>query len=141
MTSAIYDNCIQHIGIGEINWSTGQTDIYALLVDNTPPVKTHSHYSSVSGQLPTGNGYTLGGNVMAPTTVSIASNVAIFDSADVSWINASFTSYYAIVYHNVGTPPLISYHDFGGAKTVTSGRLTVEWAYDGVFHMTIAPAS
>jgi hypothetical protein len=141
MTSAIYDNCMQHIGIGEIQWVTGNTNIYSALIGDAPPVKTDSHYSSIIGELGSGNGYTSGGNPMAPTTVSIASNVAVFDSENVSWLGASLTAYYAIVYQNAGTPPLISYHDFRGPKTVTSGRFTVEWAYDGVFNMTTDPAS
>jgi hypothetical protein len=131
-----------HIGIGEIVWSQGQTDIYTALCGNTQPIKTHSHYSSIEDQLPDGvGGYSSGGKVMEPMNISIVSNVAVFDSANVSWIDATITAYFAIVYHNYGTPALISFHDFGGIKSVVSGRITVEWAYDGVFHLTIAPAS
>lgn len=138
MPSAVYDNYTVHMGIGEIAWKAGETDIYCLLCNNTPPVKTHSHYSQVQGQLPTLNGYVQGGTSLAPViTPTLSSNVAKFKAANGEWIDSSFTAHYAIVYHNYGTPPLISYHDFGVDKTVTNGRINVEWGIDGVFKMTI----
>jgi hypothetical protein len=144
MASAVYDQAMFHFGTGEINWTTGQTDVYCLLCGNTGPTKTHAHYSDVAGQLTATGNYTVGGNVMAPVTVALASNVAQFDAADTAWTAATFTAYFAIVNHGTlagATNALISYHDLGGAQAVVSGTLTLQWAATGVFTITVAAAA
>lgn len=141
MSSAVYDNYIVHQGIGEIKWYTGETDIYTLLCNNTAPNKSHAHYSSVQGQLPEGNGYNIGGKLLTIATPVTTDNITKFDATNLSWTNATITAHYAIVYHNAGTPPLISYHDFGADKSVVSGTLLITWHTDGVFKMTSDPAS
>jgi hypothetical protein len=145
MTSAVYDNAVVHFGIGEVNWTTGQTDIYATLCGNTAPTKTHAHYSDITGQLGSGSGYTTGGMVFPSlVTAALASNVVQFDGGDCAWTASTFTAYFAITNHGTlagATNALLSYHDLGGAQSVVSGTLTLQWAATGVFTITVSAAT
>lgn len=150
MTSAIYDNAIVHIGIGEINWSTDATDIYCMLTDNTAPTKTtHDHYDDVkaqpSPQLASGNGYTTGGNLVDTAEVTMSGAVAQFlTGSDTTWTSSSFTCYYAIVKHGTivdDAGALLTYHDLTGPVQVISGTLTLDWNAAGVFTMTSSTAT
>lgn len=149
MASAVYDNAMVHFGIGEIKWDGAETDIYALLHNNTAPTKTHGHYSDVkaqpSPQLASGSGYTTGGNNVDITTCALTSNVCKFlTNANTAWTSASFTTYFALVAHGpiaTDTNALISYHDLTGPQTVVNGTLTLQWHADGVFTITITAES
>ena len=133
---------VYHFGVGEVNWTTGQTDLYCMLCSNTAPTQTWSHYSDVTNQLTAAGNYTLGGNVMAPSTVVIASLVGQYGAAATVFSASTFNAYYAIVQHittaTTATNALLSYHDLGGSQPVSNGTLTLNWGAAGVFTNTVA---
>ena len=146
--TGVFDHAMGHFGIGEINWSTGQTDIFAMLQDNTLPTKaTYAHYSDVkaqpSPQLANGNGYTTGGLAIAPITADHnggGSTIVQFDAADLAIAGSTYSTYGTILNHGViatDTNALISYHQFGGVQTVVAGTLTIAWAATGCFTITV----
>lgn len=152
MTSAVYDNAAVHFGIGEINWTAGQTDVFATLCTGTysPNKNTHAHYSDLTNQLAASGNYTTGGNLVysAGTTLvtaALAANVCKFDSDDCTWANltSSSTFEYTCVNHGAlatAGNALITYHDMG-TQQVTAGTLTLTWNANGIFTITVTAAS
>jgi hypothetical protein len=136
------NGAIYHFGIGEINWTTGQTDIYCMLCNVTAPTQTWSHYSDVTDQLTAAGNYVLGGNALAPTTVVMSALVGQYGAAAEAFTASTFSAYYAIVQHTTtsttATNPLLSYHDLGGVQAVVNGTLTLNWGAAGVFTNTVA---
>lgn len=92
-------------------------------------------WADVSVNEISGTGYTAGGAALASKAVTQAATTK-FDAADTAWTTATFTAYYAVLYDDTITTPtaddLICSFDFGGAKTVTSGTFTVQWATAGI---------
>lgn len=144
MTSFVYDNGIVHFGIGEVNWTLGQTDIYATLL-TAQPTKTWAHYSDLTGQVAAGGGYTTGGMVFPSlVTAVMVSTVCQYDGGDCAFSGATFSAAFASVNHGTlagATNANLSAHDLGGTQTVTAGTLTLVWGGTGVFTITVAAAS
>ena len=146
MPSAVYNQAQYHFGIGEITFTTASR-IWIALCGNSAPTKTHAHYSEIAGQLAGGSGYTVGGNLVTPGTVTIITNVAHFDAPDATFTITSptITPYFAIAHWGAtgtgSTNPLLAYYDLGGPQAITSGTLTLQWNTNGLFTSTSAAES
>lgn len=150
--SAVFDNAMIWFGTGIIDWSSGQTDINALLGATgmnaacISAKNTWDTYSDITNQM-TGTGYDAGGkSVGALTTVHLASNVAHFQPASTTaWTAATFDAYSAGIYHGTlaaAGANLLSYHSFStGVQNVVSGTLTLTYAATGCFTITIAASA
>jgi hypothetical protein len=81
---------------------------------------------TTSNEVPSGTGYTAGGNTLsisvAPTNTG---NVAFLSFANSSWSNASITAAGALIYNNTNANSAVAALSFGGDKTSTSGTFTV----------------
>lgn len=93
-----------------------------------------AQYATLTNELTTANGYTLGGVVCAPT-YSQAAGTATFDTADASWTasGGSITARFAVVYDFTATnKDLIAYCLLDSTPadvTVTTGNtLTIQIA-------------
>lgn len=79
-----------------------------------------------SFEVPSGNGYTTGGNTL---TVSVnptsSGNVAYLSFANSSWAAATITAAGALIYNNSRSNAAVASLSFGGDKTSTSGTFTV----------------
>ena len=143
MTSAVYDQALYHLGIGEVNWTTASR-IWIVATGNTAPTKTHAHYSQIGGEIANGNGYATGGKTDTAGTVTIASNICWFDAPDISWTSATFTGYYVIAQwgatSTTATNPLMCYLDTG-AQAVSNGTYTCTWYTSGLFSLTSTAAA
>lgn len=143
--SGVFTNAVYHFGIGEIDWASGQTNLYTLLLSaRTAGMQTGwAHYSDVANQLAASGNYTLGGNVMAPANITNSSLTEQFGCANTAFTGSTFTAYWAVVQHTGATPTtatnaLISYHDMGGAQQVINGTLTCQWGSGFVFTCAVA---
>lgn len=151
--SAVYDHCIEHMATdtGDVVWTAAATTNWVLLGDSgfsaANNKNTWSHYSDITNQVASGSGYTTGGEqIDTGDCAAGATNVCKFvTAADTSWTASSFTCYFAVTHtgatRTTSTGVLLSYHDLtGGTGTgqqVVSGTLTLDWAANGCFTVTI----
>lgn len=87
-----------------------------------------------ANELANGNGYTTGGAALATPTVTQddTNDCATFDGADVAWTGATFTAYHAAIIDSSVSNTAIASIDFGGAKSVSAGTFTIQWATTGI---------
>jgi hypothetical protein len=122
------------------------TDTFvAILVTSsyTPSVNADDTYSDVSAnELPTAGGYTAGGQVISPLTVSHSAGTVTVDSAtNPSWGSSTLTAKYLVVVRRAGGSLvagdlLVGYvdlNDGGGSVSTVAGTLSVTWNASGIF--------
>lgn len=132
MASGIYDRFKANLMNKEVDLEADTIKI--ILLNNSHSFTSGNNtYSQVSAnELATGSGYTSGGATLASKAVTQGATTK-FDAADVEWTSASFTAYHAVIYDDtLDNDDLICSIDFGGAQTVTSGTLKIEWDSDGI---------
>lgn len=111
-----------------------------LLTSSYTPDRNHEFYSNVSSYEVTGAGYTVGGESLTNKTVlnNAVTNIAWFDSDNVSWPSSTITARYAVLYDNTRTEKdLITLYDFVTDKSSTDGTFEViPDATDGWYKIT-----
>lgn len=126
-----------------VDWANDTIKVALLKEAFTPNQDTQDFYDDVSANEIEGTGYTAGGATLteATATYDAESNTLRLDAADVSWTEASFAAFYAVIYKDTGeaaTSPLLAYVDFGEEKTVSSGTFKIEWdATDGALRVKV----
>lgn len=91
-----------------------------------------------------GTGYTATGTTLTTpsSTYTGGTNVWAFDADDAVWASSTITARNAVVYDSTpatdATRPLLSYVDFGGDNSTSSGTFTVQWAAGGIFKVTVS---
>lgn len=85
-----------------------------------------------------GTGYTANGVTLTTPTVTQdnSGNAAVYDADDAIWSSATFTAYFAAIYNSTVSNSLVACIDFGGAKSVSSGTFTIQWAAAGILKVT-----
>ena len=112
---------------GNHNFASGG-DTYKLALYTANPYTTASTaYSSGSAnQVGTsGTGYSTGGNTLTSQSVTISSAVSYVDFADSTWLSATFTAAFGVIYNSSASDKLVVVLDFGGSKTCTNGTFKV----------------
>ena len=121
-----------------------ETAVKVLMVTDTeaPNFDTHDFRNDILAEV-TGTGYTLGGNVITTTAITLASGILTYDAADTAWSSSTIANAMAAVgYFNVGTSatdPLVWLSDFVSAASSSSGTFTVQWAAGGIFTVDYVP--
>ena len=93
----------------------------ATLGKSTTSFTTGNEVSSPSG-------YSSGGKALVNTGTSLATNTAITDFADLSFVGVTLTARGALIYNDTATgDPAVAVLDFGGDKTATSGTFTIQF--------------
>ena len=87
---------------------------------------------TLTGQVPSGGGYTTGGNTLvisvSPTSGNNSASVptAYVSFANSSWTNATFTCRGALIYNDTAAgKPSVAVLDFGSDKTVNNDTFTI----------------
>jgi hypothetical protein len=85
---------------------------------------------TTTNELPTGNGYTAGGETMTGVTISTQTTgpnagTVYVNFADVSWPGANFIARGALIYNETQGNASVAVLDFGSDKTFTSTSNTV----------------
>ena len=94
----------------------------AALGKSTTSFTTGGQVSSPSG------GYTSGGKALVNTGTSLATNTAITDFADLSFVGVTLTARGALIYNDTASgDPGVAVLDFGGDKTATAGTFTIQF--------------
>ena len=131
MASGIYERFLANILNKEIDMEADA--IRVALFDNVHTfTATHNQWSEISANEISGTGYTTKGELIASGAVTQGATTK-YDGTDTSWTTATFTAYHGVIYDDTLTnDDLIANIDFGGAKTVTSGTFTIQWAAGGI---------
>jgi hypothetical protein len=94
----------------------------ATLGKSTTSFTTGNEVSSPSG------GYSSGGKALVNTGTSLATNTAITDFSDLSFVGVTITARGALIYNDTATgDPAVAVLDFGGDKTATAGTFTIQF--------------
>jgi hypothetical protein len=121
-----------------------ETLVKVLMCTDTeaPNFDTHDFRNDILAEV-TGTGYTLGGNVITTTEVTLSGGVLTYDAADTAWAASTIANAMAAVgYTNVGsaaTDQLIWLSDFVTAASSSNGTFTVQWAGTGIFTIDYTP--
>lgn len=132
VTALIYGNAYMHAFNKEIDWDSDDIRVALVTSVYTPDQDAHEAWSSVVANEISGTGYTANGNALvSPTRTYVgATNRTILDANDPTWTSATFTARYAVFYDRTpatdATRWLISWVDFGGNESVTSGTFTLQ---------------
>lgn len=124
-----------------VNWINDTIKVALTTSSYVVDQDVHDFFNDVTNELATAGGYTAGGASLGSKTCTYdtASNETRLDAADTAWTSATFTARLAVVYKSTGTgstSPLVSYVDFGGDETVSSGTFTIQWDATGVAKIT-----
>jgi hypothetical protein len=93
----------------------------ATLGKSTTSFTTGNEVSSPSG------GYSSGGKALVNTGTSLATNTAITDFADLSFVGVTLTARGALIYNDTNADKAVAVLDFGGDKTATAGTFTIQF--------------
>ena len=103
--------------------STFKLALYTSLANfstSTPAFTTTNEVSS------SGTNYTSGGNTLTNNGVSIASNIAFIDFADLTFSSVTLTAVGALIYKGSSNEAVLVL-DFGGSKTATNGDFVIQF--------------
>lgn len=107
-----------------------------------PNFDTHDFRNDIVAEV-TGTGYTLGGNTLTATEITLSSGIWTFDAADVSWAGSTIANAMAAVFYtNVGsaaTDQLILLSDFVTAASSSAGTFTIQWSASGIATLDYVP--
>tara|TARA_R100001015_G_C4452951_1_gene42470 strand:+ start:57 stop:497 length:441 start_codon:yes stop_codon:yes gene_type:complete len=94
----------------------------AALGKSTTSFSTTAQVSSPTG------GYSSGGKALVNVGTSLATNTAITDFADLSFVGVTLTARGALIYNDTASgDPGVAVLDFGGDKTASNGTFTIQF--------------
>ena len=137
MANVIYNSFKRDITNGSIDLDTDTIKLMLVTSTYVPNQDTHTKRSDITNEV-VGTGYTAGGATLANKTVAVnnTTNLAIFDSDDVTIANATITARGAVLYKSRGgvatSDELISYLDFNSDITATGGNFVITFDANGI---------
>jgi len=131
VANLIYDNVLEDVGEGRIDYDTDTFYVMLTTSTYTANKKTHTRRSDVTNEV-VGAGYTAGGQAVAlTTTLDTANDRMDVTFADVSWVTSTITARYCVVYKRRGgassADELICLGDFGSDTITTGGTFTIDF--------------
>jgi hypothetical protein len=93
----------------------------ATLGKSTTSFTTGNEVSSPSG------GYSSGGKALVNVGTSLATNTAITDFSDLSFVGVTITARGALIYNDTNADKAVAVLDFGGDKTASAGTFTIQF--------------
>ena len=105
----------------------GNTFKLAMYTNSATLGKSTTSFST-GNEVSSPSGYSSGGKALVNTGTSLATNTAITDFADLSFVGVTLTARGALIYNDSATgDPGVAVLDFGGDKTATSGTFTIQF--------------
>ena len=128
-TSAVCNSFKNQLLSGTHNFTqtTGNKFNLALYTNSATIGKSTTDYLT-SGET-SGTNYTAGGKKLAVASqlVTLESDTACVDFANVSWQTATITARGALIYNTSSSDKAVCVLDFGGDKTSTAGTFTIQF--------------
>jgi len=135
MASLLYQRFLANL-MNKIIDLEADTIKVALLDNNHTPAATDNEWADVSANEISGAGYVAGGQDLAGKAVTQAAATK-FDATNVTWSNATFSAYHAVLYDDtLAGKDLIASIDFGGEQAVADGTFTIEWSANGIITLS-----
>ena len=128
-TNAICNSFKKQLLEATHNFKTPGGNSFKLSMYGTPATLGKSTTSFTTGgevSSPSG-GYSSGGLALVNTGTSLATNTAITDFADLSFVNVTLTARGALIYNDTNADKAVAVLDFGGEKTATAGTFTIQF--------------
>jgi hypothetical protein len=136
----VYGNAQKHLDV-DVDFAADTIKCTLHTSTYSPNQATHEFASSLTNELSTANGYTVGGATLGTKSVTVTSLTTAYKAAATSWTaSGSITARYAVVWKDTGsaaTSPLLAYVLLDSAPadvTATNAAFTITWdSTDGVF--------
>ena len=127
-TNAICNSFKKELLEAKHNFSNPGGNSFKLAMYGTPATLGKSTTSfTTGGQVTSPSGYTSGGKALVNVGTSLATNTAITDFADLSFVGVTLTARGALIYNDTNSDRAVAVLDFGGEKTATSGTFTIQF--------------
>lgn len=107
--------------------SGGDTFKLALYTDLSGFSTSTTAYTTTNEVSSSGTGYTAAGNTLTNNGVSVASNIAFVDFADLTFSSVTLTADSALIYKSSASNEAVLVLDFGGDKTATNGDFVIQF--------------
>ena len=130
MANVIPDSFKTDLLKGTFNFdsSGGSTFKLALYTDISGGLTTSTTAFTTTNEVSTsGTNYTSGGNTLTNSGVSVGSNIAFVDFADLTFSSVTLSAVGALIYKSGGSNEAVLVLDFGGTKTATNGDFVVQF--------------
>tara|TARA_R100001086_G_C11848145_1_gene260670 strand:+ start:12209 stop:12625 length:417 start_codon:yes stop_codon:yes gene_type:complete len=136
----LYNSAKQKLMDGSIDLDTDTIKVALCTSTYSPDIDTHEDFADITNEV-SGTGYTAGGETLANKSVTkdTTDDEGVFDADDVTWLIATITARYAIVYKDTGvstTSWLICYIDFGSDQSSSASDFTIQWNAEGIVNIT-----
>lgn len=131
MASGIYYRFLANLMNKEVDLEADTVKV--ALLDNSHSFSgSDDEWGDVSANEIVGTGYSAGGEELTGKSVTQDATTK-WDGANVSWTNATFSAYHAVIYDDTLTnDDLIASIDFGGEQAIADGTFEIEWASQGI---------
>ena len=103
--------------------STFRLALYTSLANFSTSTTAYTTTNEVSSS---GTNYTAGGNTLTNNGVSVGSNIAFVDFADLTFSSVTLTALGALIYKDTSNEAVLVL-DFGGSKTATNGDFVIQF--------------
>jgi len=128
-TNAICNSFKKELLEATHNFSNPGGNSFKLSMYGTPATLGKSTTSFTTGGQVTSpsGGYSSGGKALVNVGTSIATNTAITDFADLSFVGVTITARGALIYNDTNGDKAVAVLDFGGEKTASNGTFTIQF--------------
>jgi|TARA_R100001129_G_scaffold1641_1_gene1485 hypothetical protein len=128
-TNAICNSFKKELLEATHNFSNPGGNSFKLALYGTPATLGKSTTSFTTGGQVTSpsGGYSSGGKALVNAGTSLATNTAITDFADLSFVGVTITARGALIYNDTNSDKAVAVLDFGGEKTASAGTFTIQF--------------
>ena len=128
-TTAICNSFKKELLEATHNFSNPGGNSFKLALYGTPATLGKSTTSFTTGGQVTSpsGGYSSGGKALVNAGTSLATNTAITDFADLSFVGVTITARGALIYNDTNSDKAVAVLDFGGEKTASAGTFTIQF--------------
>ena len=128
-TNAICNSFKKELLEATHNFSNPGGNSFKLALYGTPATLGKSTTSFTTGGQVTSQsgGYSSGGKALVNAGTSLATNTAITDFADLSFVGVTITARGALIYNDTNSDKAVAVLDFGGEKTASAGTFTIQF--------------
>ena len=113
-------------GVFDFDSSGGSTFRLALYTSLANFSTSTTAYTTTNEVSSSGTNYTAGGNTLTNNGVSVGSNIAFVDFADLTFSSVTLTAAGALIYKDTSNEAVLVL-DFGGNKTATNGDFVIQF--------------
>ena len=127
-TNAICNSFKKELLEGTHNFSNPGGNSFKLAMYTNSATLGKSTTSFTTGnEVSSPSGYSSGGKALVNAGTSLATNTAITDFADLSFVGVTLTARGALIYNDTNGDKAVAVLDFGGDKTATAGTFTIQF--------------